>query len=109
MGGVARRAHCIRAPARTCRRSCPGESGGSLGYERRDALAEVTRARERVLDLRFQVELSVHIGVEHPVERLFRARVRACGPVCELLNEYVRLGLKALVGIDEVHETPLER
>src|SRR5215210_8378306 len=64
-----------------------------------NALLEVHRPGERVLELRLQVELAVEVRVEHPVERLLRARVGARGPGGELRDQRVRLLHEAVVGM----------
>ena len=55
----------------------PVKRGVALLDERGDALHEVLRPRERVLEVGLQVELPVHVGVEHLVERPLRCRRRS--------------------------------
>ena len=55
----------------------PSKGRLTLLHERRHALLEVTRARERVLQFGLQIELSLEVRVEHPVERPLGVRVRA--------------------------------
>src|SRR5687767_4343325 len=56
-----------------------GELRLALLDECADALLEVLRSRQRVLQLRLEVELARHVGVEHAVERLLGPRVGARG------------------------------
>src|SRR5687767_3508995 len=57
-------------------RLAPRELRLALLDEGPDALHEVLRARQGVLQLRLEVELAGHVRVEHAVQRLLRARVR---------------------------------
>src|SRR5688572_16344206 len=81
-------------------RLAPGELRLALLDERPHALLEVLRSRQGVLELRFEVQLARHVGVEHPVERLLRPRVRAGRPGRELLDQGVRLVHQAVVSVD---------
>src|SRR5688572_21903441 len=53
----------------------PRELRDALLDERAHALHEVLRTRQRVLELRLEVELAGHVRVEHLVQRLLRARI----------------------------------
>src|SRR5919204_3018207 len=89
--------------------SLPSEPRLPLLHERAHALDEVVRSRQPVLQVCLEVELLVHVRVEHVVERLLRAGVGAGWAGGHLLGERVRLVHQAVVGVEEVHEAPVER
>src|SRR5688572_4901417 len=66
-------------------RLAAGELRLALLDEGAHALLEVLRSRQRVLQLRLEVELARHVGVQHSVESPLRAGVRAGRPGRELL------------------------
>src|SRR6186997_1022030 len=89
-----------RRKAEDLYRLAPSELRLALLDERAHALLEVFRTRQGVLKLGLEVELARHVGVEHLVQRLLRARVGAGGPGGELLHERVGLVHQAVVAVN---------
>src|SRR6476646_9107608 len=65
----------------------PREGRLPLLDESRHTLAHVICAHQRMLDVGFELELRVQVPVDHPVDRLLRARIRERRPAREPLRQ----------------------
>ena len=105
--------HCIQEgygyPPPLCL-NAPVNAGGALLDEGADALHEVLRTRQLVLELRLEVELLLHVRVEHLVERLLGGRVRARRARRRTARRSPRRrGISSSSGWTCVDESPVER
>src|SRR3954452_16177864 len=89
--------------------SGPPEGRIALLDECGHAFGHVLSAEKRMLDVGFELELSVQIAVEHPVERPLRSGVGLGRALGQLLGQLERL-LRQRLGFDDaVDEAPVER